>query len=325
MKEIWEGLGVEKYFKEEKQFLNYYFGKNWLHFGSLDSPEKIKSSEFNYIWMEEANEFRYEDYTILKLRLSAPATDGHRNQLFISFNPQDAFCFLKTKILDNSSEDSKEIVSNYKDNPFLSPDYIKTLLALENQDQNFYRIFCLGQWGQLTDLIFTNWDECDEMPACDEDIYGLDFGFVHPTCLVKLAIFENDIWIQEKLYQSGLTNSDIIRNLPILIPNKNSEIFADSEDPNRIEEIFRAGFNIHPVEKGAGSVKSGINFLKCRKLHITRDSVNILKEIKSYSYKKDKSGNVIEEPVKYNDDGMDALRYGVFSKSQQTEPSIRWL
>ena len=33
----------------------------------------------------------------------------------------------------------------------------------------------------------------------------------------------------------------------------------------------------------------------------------------SYKWKKDKNDNVIEEPVKANDDAMDACRYAVFT------------
>ena len=34
-------------------------------FTSIDDPEKIKSTEWNYIWMEEANEFSWNDFIIL--------------------------------------------------------------------------------------------------------------------------------------------------------------------------------------------------------------------------------------------------------------------
>ncbi|MDW7973526.1 MAG: phage terminase large subunit, partial [Thermodesulfovibrio sp.] len=88
-KKIISELGIEHKIKEEKKFFNYYYKDNFLHFGSLDDVEKIKSSSWNYIFLEEATEFDYEEYVTLKLRLSAPSVDGKRNQMFLAFNPID--------------------------------------------------------------------------------------------------------------------------------------------------------------------------------------------------------------------------------------------
>ena len=86
-------------------------------------------------------------------------------------------------------------------------------------------------------------------------------------------------------------------------------IFADSAEPQRIEEIYRAGFDIHPARKI--SVRDGIDFVKRFKLYIDKESTNIIKEIKFYSYKVDKNGKVLDEPVKLNDHAMDAIRYAI--------------
>ena len=59
----------------------------------------------------------------------------------------------------------------------------------------------------------------------------------------------------------------------------------------------------------------------CGELLITKSSVNLIKEIESYSWKTDLNGNILEEPVKFNDHALDALRYAVYSYKKETQDS----
>jgi phage terminase large subunit len=283
-----------------------------IHFGGLDDPEKIRSSEWNVIWCEEATEFEYDDFINLKLRLSAPAPSDFRNRIFLSFNPVDENHWIRTKIIANNSEDFGEIQSTYKYNPFLSDDYIKTIESLELQDRNYYRIFTLGEWGRLDHVIYSNWDSIKFLPD-GGFAYGLDFGYNVPTALVKLSIDGRDVSIDEKLYRTQLTNSALIAQLSSIIPESergNAPIYADVAEPDRIREIREAGFWCVEADK---SVKPGIDYVKSCRLHITDGSDNILKEVKGYSYRTDRNGNVLDEPVKFSDHTMDAIRYAVWT------------
>ncbi|MCD6476579.1 MAG: PBSX family phage terminase large subunit [Candidatus Aenigmarchaeota archaeon] len=277
-----------------------------LIFKSIDQPEKIKSSEFNYIWIEEATEITLEDFRQLNLRLRRQPKGI--NQMFLSFNPIDENHWLKTELIDKL-ENVVYHKSNYKDNPFLSEEYIKQLEDLINQDKNYYRIYTLGEWGVLENIIYQNWETVDSFPeSVDEIIYGLDFGYNNETALVKIGIKDDEFFLKEEIYETKLTNEDLIRRLESL--KIKETIYADSAEPARIEEIYRAGFDILPSEK---SVKDGIDFIKRKKLYITKDSINLIKEIRGYSYKKDKNGNVLEEPVKFRDHLMDAMRYAIYT------------
>jgi phage terminase large subunit len=211
--------------------------------------------------------------------------------------------------------------SNYKMNPFLSKEYIEQLEGLAEIDENYYRIYALGEWGVLQNLIYSNWDVVNKMPEdYDEVIYGLDFGYVNPTVLLEIRIKENEIWAKEIIYQSHLTNAELIDLLKEKI-DRNVSIYADSAEPQRIEEIYQAGFNVYPSEK---NVQFGINRVKQYKLHILEDSVNLIKEIRSYKWKEDKEGRILEEPVKFNDHAMDAMRYALASL-QNRKPMISFL
>jgi len=136
-----------------------------------------------------------------------------------------------------------------------------------------------------------------------------------------VGIKDWEIYLRELLYQTHLTNEDLIEKLKELIPDKNRYTYADSAEPARIEEIARAGFNIHPADK---SVKDGIDFVKRQKLHILKRSVNLIKEIGGYKYKEDKDGNVLEEPVKFRDHLMDAMRMAIYTHLKGEAPNI-WI
>ena len=300
-----------------KSELEMRIGSNQILFKSLDNPEKIKSSEFNYIWAEEATELTHQDYLQLRLRLRRK--NELKNQLIMTLNPIDQFHWIRTKVLDTPNEDMASFQSNYKMNPFLSREYIEQLEGLADIDENYYRIYALGEWGVLQNLIYSNWDVVNKMPEdYDEVIYGLDFGYVNPTVLLEIRIKENEIWVKEIIYQSHLTNAELIDLLKEKI-DRNVSIYADSAEPQRIEEIYQAGFNVYPSEK---NVQFGINRVKQYKLHILEDSVNLIKEIRSYKWKEDKEGRILEEPVKFNDHAMDAMRYALASLRKVSQPVI---
>ena len=323
-KHLFYKWGVHNRVQEAKVSLDYTFKDNWLHFGSVDDPEKIKSTEWTQIWMEEANEFTYEDFIQLKLRLSAANKDG-RNQLTMSLNPADMFSWVKTKVVDASSEDVIEIQSTYKDNPYLDADYISILNRLEEQDPNLHRIYALGEWGKLDNLIYPNWVSVDTIPfGKDETIYGLDFGFNNPTALMRISMVDGVPYEQELLYRTGLTNSQLIDRLKILIPDRKKYLYADCAEPQRIQEIKQAGFNIHPANK---AVNKGIDFVQSfPKICIVKTSENLIKEKRSYSWKTDKDGTVYDEPVEYNDHLIDAERYALYTHfKQRQEFKVRWL
>ena len=286
--------------------LTYLPTNSFIYFCSIDDPEKIKSTGWNYIWMEEATDFRYDDYSILKLRLSEP--NDLQNHLYLSFNPIGAMHWVKTKVIDVET-DIDEIVSTYKDNPTLPQQYVDLLEETQHQDINKWKIYGLGQWGSLDNIIYSNWKEVDKYPTPERTIYGCDFGFNSPTALVEIGVREEGLYLKELLYRSGLTNSDLIEWCKKELP-PNALVYCDSAEPARIQEMRQAGISARKSDK---SVKDGIDFVRRQKLHITSDSVNIVKEIQSYTYKQDKNEQVLEEPVKFNDHTMDAIRYAVYT------------
>ena len=332
--EILHSYKLDRYVKEEKVEMNYRYGRNLLHFGSLFAdPERIKSTEWNDILLEEATEFDHADYKqlLLRLRASVPR-GGTRNQIHLAFNPINEIHWIKTELLDKQTGDLAEIISTYKDNPYLDKDYVDYVEGLAAQDPNFHRIYTLGEWGSLENIIYRKWDVVDKVPeevrAGIGEIYAVDFGFSSPTCVARIwadpTIME--AWLEIVLYKPGYTNRDLIdKVLDKKIPTENRKrypIYADTQEPARIKEINDNGFKCLPSDK---SVSDGIDYCKRWKLHILDNSPDGVKEISGYSYREDSNGHVLEEPVKFNDHFCDTFRYGLYTKygKKGARPQIR--
>jgi len=285
---------------------------NEMLFKGLDDPEKIKSAEFNYIWVEEATEITLEDYRQLNLRLRRK---GKLNQIFLTCNPISALHWIKQELADKQKIAINH--STYKDNPFLDEVYRQQLEDLINQDVNFYKIYALGQWGVLENIIYEGWksygniSEYGKQPQ--EISYGIDWGYESPAALIRIYWFDGDkvIW-EEVIYQEHLTIPEFIKLAKELIPENEiqKEFYAGTDEPGSIQQFYDAGFNIH---KAITDVRDGINYCKAHLIGLI--GANIIKEAQGYKRKEDKNGNVLEEPVKFMDHGMDAGRYGTYSRA----------
>lgn len=281
----------------------------------MDSYEKIKSlSGITSIMIEEANQLTLNDFRQLNLRLRG--IKHTKMQLVLAFNPVSKLNWLFSYFYEKERPNTILHHSTYLDNKFLDKTYIEELEDLINQDQTYHDIYALGKWGTLSGTIYKNYKVIKDFPEdkyFKEIIYGIDFAYNVETAVVQVGKKIDDFYAKELLYKTKLTNEDLIKELKRLIPKRYRNkrvIYADNAEPNRIEEINRAGFICLPADK---SVTDGLDFCKRHKLYISQDSENMVKEISGYIYKKDKDGNTLEIPVKFRDHLMDAWRYSSYT------------
>lgn len=290
---------------------------NFFSFNGLDNVEKKKSLEgINYIWCEEATEFTKREFLQLNLRCRAQNENGI-NQLFCTFNPVDPIgnAWLKERTDKGDTDDARVLMVTHGNNPFLSPEERKQIDSLADQDEEYNKIYRQGLWATPTNLIYNRWDIVEKLPDQFDDIYwGLDFGYSsNPAALIEVRFCGDEVYEHEHIYQTGLTNPELIELMKLIISNNNQMIIADCAEPKSIQEIRNAGFNIHGCHKGTDSVRFGINAVKSVFTHITNESVNLIEEKQGYKWKVDKDDNVLPEPLKFKDHLMDAERY-VISK-----------
>lgn len=294
---------------------------SFMMFDGLDNIFKKKSIEgINYVWIEEAAGRRHDaiitirEFKLLDIICRNQNNNG-KNQIFCSFNPVDPignkWLVPRTEKRDRDADKSAVLWINHKDNPFLAVEEHERIEALADEDPEFDKIYRQGLWATPTNLIYSNWDIVTDMPEQYEDAaWGLDFGYSgNPAAIIEVRFRGKEVFEREHIYETNLTNPQLIEKLKEIITNRNQQIVADSAEPKSIQEIRNAGFNIHPCKKGPDSVRHGIKTVKSLKVHILADSTNLIEEKEGYKWKLDKDEKPLPEPVKFKDHLMDAERY----------------
>jgi phage terminase large subunit len=204
----------------------------------------------------------------------------------------------------------------------LEKSLIREIEDLIKVDENYYKIYALGETAIPKSAIYTHQQLTNQLPdKYDNECMGLDFGFNHPTAAIMVGMLDNKIYAKELLYKSHLTSSDLINEFKLLQISKITPIICDYARPEIITDLRRAGYNVFNADK---NVKEGIDAVKSSQLYIYNESHNLWKEINNYKWKT--SGDrIIDEPVKLYDDGCDALRYAVLHMKKRfsnTPPSF---
>ena len=312
-----------------RTLLTYTFANgSYIEFFSADQEDKVRGPRRNILYINECNNVSFEIYHQLAIR-----TD---REIWLDYNPTHEF-WIHTELKDD--EDSEELILTYKDNQALSEAIVKEIekslhkgfknpLAndlfhdsnIKSQYwSNWWRVYGLGLVGSLEGVIFSNWSQIGELPKDARLLgYGMDFGFTNdPTALIAVYRFDNAIILDELIYSAGLLNSDIINQMRKLGIDQKAVIYADSAEPKTIEEILRHGFNIKPTVKGADSINFGISILQEQDLKITSRSTNLIKELRNYTWDKDKNGAKLNKPIDDFNHAIDAVRYFAMMELKQ--------
>lgn len=266
-----------------------------VEFFSIDDEQKVRGRKRDIGWCNEANELWFEDFQQLNMRTEY--------KLIFDYNPSDSSSWL----YELPKDESVLIKSTYKDNPFLPESIKRQIEDLKRTDEALYQIYALGEKAISKTNIFNTWEFIPKRPERFTNfVYGLDFGYNHPTALMRVYWHDGDIYIEPVIYESYLTTSELIERFKQLNIEPNTDILADYSRPEIIAEMQNAGFNVNNANK---NVKSGINAVKTFKVWCQEDD-NLKKEYNNYKWKK-VGDNITDEPVKLYDDAMDAVRYAV--------------
>jgi phage terminase large subunit len=287
-----------------KSDLKYRFKNgSYIEFFSVDQPDKLRGARRDILFVNECNNIDFESYQQLSVRT--------KKFIYLDYNPTNEF-WVHTELMNDIDTDF--VVLTYKDNEALDNAIVKEIEKAKEKAktssywENWWNVYGLGQLGSLEGVIFNNWQIIDNIPAEANLLgFGLDFGFSNdPSSLIAVYEWNNKIICDERIYSTGLLNTDIIR---LMTQDKRLPIWADSAEPKSIEEIRRSGFNIKSVEKGKDSIVYGISVLQDKEILVTKPSINLIKELRSYSWDKDKAGKKLNKPIDDFNHAIDALRY----------------
>lgn len=284
-----------------------------IEFKSFQDEYDARSGKRDRLFVNEANAVKYGIYEQLSLRTN--------KQTIIDFNPSARFW-----AHDNleGREDVEWVVTTYRDNAFLNANIREKILSYEPTPENIergtaneyrWKVYGLGQVGRLEGLVFPDFQVISDFPEEYKwRVFGMDFGFTNdPTTLIEIRYAHGNLYWKEHIYQTGLTNPDICREMDRL-GLQDIKIIADSAEPKSITEIKRRGWNIKGAVKGKDSINQGVDAIKRYKCYIHSGSKNLIEEFSSYTWDKDRDGNPTNKPIDKHNHGIDAGRYALSSK-----------
>ena len=273
-----------------------------IEFFSADNEGKVHGSARDVLFINECYFVPFEIYRQLRIRT--------KKLVLLDYNPRSRF-WVDEDVIDNPG--TALIHSTYLDNPFLSEQQKQAILSYRS-DANWWRVYGEGQTGSVEGLVYTEFKTVDSMPVpFTREFYCIDFGFTNdPTAILRVRLSGGELWIEELAYKTGMLNNDIVQVLRNNNVARGASIVCDSAEQKSIKEINNiGGYRAVPCTKGRGSVEAGITAVKAYNLNVTKESLNVIEELRNYSWKRDQEGNYINTPVDRYNHALDALRYGV--------------
>lgn len=306
-----------------KSEMSYELLGNEFSFIGLDEPAKLHGRKQHIFWINEAIGTPGSAYNPSKDvfdQLEMRTTEGW----FMDYNPKVTSHWIYDSVL--TRPDVEWIHSTMLDNPFLEQKIRDKIYSYEPTPENIsrgtadrvkWKIYGLGERAQHEGLIFTNVKWVKEIPQEAKLIaYGLDLGFTNDvSALMKVCLLHGELWIDQIIYETGLTNPDLSRLFEKAGLRTSDEIIADSSEPKSIQELHAKGWNVKGVVKGKDSINFGITTLKEYKINVTERSLLFKPEIENYVWRQDEqTGVYLNEPVDDFNHGWDAIRYVALMK-----------
>lgn len=313
---IMDMIGMYEPENFNKSSLVYTFSNGaYIEFFSADAESKLRGARRDVLFVNECNNITWEAYYQLAIRT--------RRFIYLDYNPVSEF-WVDTELINDSDTDF--VVLTYKDNEALDLSIIKEIEKAKEKAltstywANWWNVYGLGNIGSLQGTVFENWTQCDAIPKDAEFIaYGMDFGFTNdPSTLIAVYRFNGELYLNELIYQTKLTNSDLIARLKELGIKSNEMIVADSAEPKSIEDLRRAGFRIEGAKKGADSIRNSIDTLQAFKLNVTKSSINLIKELRNYKWVTDNDGKHTSQPIDNYNHAIDAVRYVALNRLKKS-------
>jgi phage terminase large subunit len=301
---IMDLIGMYDDSRFNKSSLVYTFSNgSYIEFFSADMSAKLRGARRDVLFVNECNNVEWEAYYQMAIRT--------RKFIYLDYNPVAEF-WVDTELIKDSDTDF--VVLTYKDNEALDKSIVNEIEKARDKAEtseywaNWWRVYGLGEIGQVQGTIFTNWHQIDNVPQEAKYIgIGLDFGYSNdPTAIVMVYKWNNEFILDEIAYQKELSNKAIA---DILKPY-GGLVVCDSAEPKSIADLRSYGINATPCVKGKDSIINGIQKIQALdRIHITKRSTNLIKEFRGYVWKTDRNGVALNEPIDFLNHGIDSSRY----------------
>ncbi len=291
-----------------------YENDSYLDFLGADVNDVGKGFRRDIVYINEADKMDIDTAVQFISRAKLTIIDYNPDALFWGDDYINENNFITLTFEDNEYLSQSEIDSilDYKAKGFYNSDLPFNLLFKDENIKNSYwankwRVYGLGMVGSLDGIVFENWKQTESIPKEARLIgYGLDFGYTNdPTSIIEVYKYNDIRILNEICYNKGLSNSQISKYITTKIP-----CYCDSAEPKSIDELKRLGVNAIGVTKGNDSINFGIQIMQEQKYLVTKKSINLINDLKKYTWDKDKkTGSRLNKPIDNFNHAIDATRY----------------
>jgi phage terminase large subunit len=286
--------------------------KSKIQFKSFDSIGKAKAAgKRDILFLNEGNHIPYPIADALIIR---------SQEVWIDFNA-DAEFWAHTEILQQPNSEFLKLT--YLDNEAIPKPTYEDLMykkhKAEEEDKlgkrgywwNWWQVYGLGEIGNLQGVVFNHWKEVNEVPQHAKLLgYGLDYGYRNdPTALVAIYYADNVYYLDELIYKTGLMNRAISNEMIELGVDKFTTITADSAEMKSNDELQFLGWRVQDAKKGPDSIIYGVSRMQELNLCVTSRSLNLIHELRNYTWAVDRDGNTTNKPIDKYNHCIDAVRY----------------
>lgn len=299
-------FGLKSPFQDIFERSQFYIGKSKINLIGADKPNKFMGAGCDYAFFNEAMNIKQSIFDQVEMRC--------RKFWWMDYNPEFTRHWIYDKVCKRP--DVGFLKTTFRDNPYLSEGEKKKILSYEPTTENIrngtadefmWKVFGLGERANRKGAVYTHWKLGKYPDNPEYEIMGLDFGYNNPSAAVLLGYKDKVMYSKEVLYETGLTNTDLIERLK---DYKRFTLYCDSAEPDRIKEFKRAGFKAKASDK---NVRLGIEKVKSTNWVIDENSLNLIDEVQDYRWKEDRDNNSEDLVIKDKDHLCDALRYSHFT------------
>lgn len=290
-----------------------------IEFIPTDSDEKLRSLNLDFVYVEQAEEISKDVYTELDLRIRHKVSQEHYGQMLLVVQPQRKTHWLYKEFYQYHSDDPdyNKIHFSYLENPYLPKEQAKVYEDLKESDPDKYRTHTLGEWITDSKQIFqSNWSVgLNGRRYFNFYVGGVDWGYNAPACFLLMGFFDEECYVLGEVYRTEMTTYEFLDKIRDLLAfhqlrfDDLDAVYCDSADPEKIEVFFQNGLNTYPSVK---NVKDKITTTRETRIYVDESCENLIRELPEYQWKKNKHGEILDEPIKENDHSIDALCYGVY-------------
>jgi PBSX family phage terminase large subunit len=290
--------------------------------GGMDNPDKLLSSERDFVQVNQTEELKLDDWEKIMTRVTGRAGNVRHPQVFGDCNPAGSKHWIRAR---GKSGSLHLIVSTHKDNPTLFDPETgaitlqgeRTMEILNNLTGVRRKRLLEGIWATAEGAVYDMFDGAVHVQARNQDdfrawVMGMDEGYTNPAVILLVGIDgDGRMHVQREFYRRGVLQSAVVAEALFWnASTKVEDIAVDNSAAGLIADLVDARL---PARGQKGRVLDGItaiqNLLKVQgddrpRLTIDPACVETINEFESYVWKPEK-----DEPVKEHDHAMDALRY----------------